>query len=117
MSTIQLLSYRIIEVERNWNFEVPCNNCGKACYFNAGVYNTKTGKRLILEEKYFPTSGFPPKPHHGCMLGGVKEFVIDGKVLNAARRKLLYKPLSIWEENQIILGRIEYQKRREMMKE
>ena len=112
MSTIQVLKpqYRIVEVERNWNFKVQCNNCKKDCYFNAGVYNVKTNKRILLAEEFIPNTGMIPKLHWGCMLGGVKEFVRDGIVLNAANRKLLYKPLSTWEKRQVTLGRAEYQK-------
>ena len=112
MSTKQVLKqeppqYKIVEVERNWNFEVKCNACDETAYFNAGVYNVKTGKRILLAEKYFPNTGMIPKLHWGCMLNGVKNYVRDGKViiLNDMTRKLLYKPLLPYEKKQITLGR------------
>lgn len=92
MSVLEVLEqpkYRIAEVERNWNFKVECNNCKKTAYFNAGVYNAKTGKRILLEEEYYPNTGMVPKVHWGCMLNGVKNYVKDGKVV---------KPDNFWKD-------------------
>jgi hypothetical protein len=76
-----------IETEHpEFNGSSKCNNCGETLYWNGGVINRSTKRKMPLAEPYKPSSGVPPK-RHLCMGSGTS----TGQWINKAASSDLKK--------------------------